>query len=163
MRLLKKLRVGLSHLRENKFRHSFQDWLGPVSNGSRIIEITTYFFLHCLDIANQRKSSSAKSQVLSALYWNRVTLSLLKYFFSNRTLTVTDKFAIFHWKDSIRCLLSFFFLSVFFYYLLVCLVLFVLYLCRSDYTIKLVLYLCRSDYTIKLTLNVMIIFSINIF
>ena len=68
MRLLKKLRVGLSHLLENKFRHSFQDWLGPVSNGSRIIEITTYFFLHCLDIANQRKSSSAKSQVSSALY-----------------------------------------------------------------------------------------------
>ena len=41
------LRVGLSHLREHKFRHNFQHSLDPFCNCGRHIETTIYFFLHC--------------------------------------------------------------------------------------------------------------------
>ena len=47
IKLLTRLRVGLSHLREHKFRHNFQDSLHPFCNCGRHIETTIHFFLHC--------------------------------------------------------------------------------------------------------------------
>ena len=47
IKLLTRLRVGLSHLREHKFRHNFQDSLDPFCNCGRHIETTIHFFLHC--------------------------------------------------------------------------------------------------------------------
>ena len=52
---LTRLRVGLSHLREHKFRHNFQDSLDPFCNCGRHIETTIHFFLHCSNYSNQRK------------------------------------------------------------------------------------------------------------
>ena len=54
--LLTRLRVGLSHLREHKFRHNFQDSLDPFCNCGRHIETTIHFFLHCSNYSNQRKT-----------------------------------------------------------------------------------------------------------
>ena len=48
VKLLTRLRLGLSHLRDNKFKHSFQDSLNPVYNCGTDVETTTHFFLHCL-------------------------------------------------------------------------------------------------------------------
>ena len=45
--LLTRLRVGLSHLREHKFRHTFQDTINPLYSCSLEIELTSHFFLHC--------------------------------------------------------------------------------------------------------------------
>ena len=56
IKLLTRLRVGLSHLREHKFRHNFQDSLDPFCNGGRHIETTIHFFLHCSNYSNQRKT-----------------------------------------------------------------------------------------------------------
>ena len=47
IRLLARLRVGLSHLREHKFRHNFLDSIDPFCNCGRHIETTIHFFLHC--------------------------------------------------------------------------------------------------------------------
>ena len=55
-KLLKRLRVVLSHLREHKFRHSFQDSLNSFCNCGRHIETTIHFFLHCLNSSNQGKT-----------------------------------------------------------------------------------------------------------
>ena len=57
IKLLTRLRVGLSHLREHKFRHNFQDSLDPFCNCGRHIETTIHFFLHCSNYSNQRKNS----------------------------------------------------------------------------------------------------------
>ena len=46
-KLLTRLRVGLRHLREQKFRHDFQDSLDPFYNCGWHIETTIHFFLHC--------------------------------------------------------------------------------------------------------------------
>ena len=56
IKLLTRLRVGLSHLREHKFRHNFQDSLEPFCNCGRHIETITHFFLHCSNYSNQRKT-----------------------------------------------------------------------------------------------------------
>ena len=42
-----RLRLGLSHLREHKFKHSFQDSLNPFCICGLNIESTAHFLLHC--------------------------------------------------------------------------------------------------------------------
>ena len=42
-----RLRVGLSHLKEHKFRHNFQDTFYPLRSCSLEMESTSHFFLHC--------------------------------------------------------------------------------------------------------------------
>ena len=56
IKLLTRLRVGLSHLREHKFRHNFQDSLDPFFNCSGHIETTIQFFLNYSNYSNQRKA-----------------------------------------------------------------------------------------------------------
>ena len=41
------LRVGLSHLREHKFRHNFQKFLNPICSCDLDIQSNSHFFLHC--------------------------------------------------------------------------------------------------------------------
>ena len=47
LQLLTRLRLGLSHLREHKFIHGFQDTPDPYCTCNHNIESTTHFFLHC--------------------------------------------------------------------------------------------------------------------
>ena len=44
VKLLTRLRVGLSHFREYKFRHNFQDTINPLCSCSLEIESTSHFF-----------------------------------------------------------------------------------------------------------------------
>ena len=44
---LTRLRLGLSHLREHKFKHNFQDSINPLCSCGENIETTEHFFLHC--------------------------------------------------------------------------------------------------------------------
>ena len=55
-KLLTRLRVGLSHLREHKFKHSFQDTLNPICNCGENIETTSCYLLHCPDYLEERKT-----------------------------------------------------------------------------------------------------------
>ena len=47
-------RLGLSHLREHKFKHSFQDSIDPICNCGNDVESAIYFFLHCPLYSNER-------------------------------------------------------------------------------------------------------------
>ena len=47
IKLLTRLRVGLSHLRDHKFKYNFQDTLNPLCNCGLEVETTIHFFLHC--------------------------------------------------------------------------------------------------------------------
>ena len=44
---LTRLRLGLSHLREHKFNHNFQDTVNPICSCGQEIETTSHFLLHC--------------------------------------------------------------------------------------------------------------------
>ena len=47
VRLLNRLCLGFSHLRENKFRHNFADTLNQLCSCSLETEDTEHYFLHC--------------------------------------------------------------------------------------------------------------------
>ena len=56
IKLITRLRLGLSHLREHKFKHSFQDTINPLCNCGQDIESSTHFFLHCPFFINERRT-----------------------------------------------------------------------------------------------------------
>ena len=53
-KLLTRLRLGLSHLRDHKFKHSFQDLLTPICNYRTDVETTTHYLLHCPLFSDER-------------------------------------------------------------------------------------------------------------
>ena len=56
VKLLNKLRLGLSHLRERKFKHSFQDSLNPICSCGNDIQTSAHFPLHCPNYPNERST-----------------------------------------------------------------------------------------------------------
>ena len=54
IRLITRLRLGLSHFRKYNIKHNFQESLNPLCNCAHGIESTTHFFLHCLLFTNER-------------------------------------------------------------------------------------------------------------
>ena len=71
IKLLTRLGVGLSHLREHRFRHNFQGSLGPICNCGRHIETTIHFFLHCSIYSNQRKTLFEKISTIKRSLLNQ--------------------------------------------------------------------------------------------
>ena len=47
VRLINRLRLGFSHLREHKFRQSFVDTVNPLCSCTLETESTEHFFLRC--------------------------------------------------------------------------------------------------------------------
>ena len=54
IKLLTRLRLGLSYLREHKFKHGFLDSLNPICSCGQNIETSTHFLLHCSNYASER-------------------------------------------------------------------------------------------------------------
>ena len=54
IKLLTRLRLGLSHLNEHRFRHNFQDCLNPLCSCSLEVESNIHFFLHCQHFIQSR-------------------------------------------------------------------------------------------------------------
>ena len=55
--MLTRLRVGLSHLREHKFRHNFNDTIDPICYcRTNAIESVEHFLLQCLNHTHYRSS-----------------------------------------------------------------------------------------------------------
>ena len=47
LKLVTRLRLGLSHLNENRFKHNFKNCINPLCTCSLEVESTKHFFLHC--------------------------------------------------------------------------------------------------------------------
>ena len=56
IKLLTRLRLGLSPLHEHKFRHCFQDTLNLLCECAKDIESTMHFFLHCTNFLIPRQT-----------------------------------------------------------------------------------------------------------
>ena len=56
VKLLTRLRLGLSRLREHKLKHSFQDSLKPICSCGNDIETSAHFLFHCPNFSNERSS-----------------------------------------------------------------------------------------------------------
>ena len=90
-----RLRLGLSHLRQYKFKHSFQDTINPLCNCGQDIESATHFFLHCPFFINERRTllstiRSLDSKLLDFTDYD-LTQTLL---FGNTSRTSSNNFKI---------------------------------------------------------------------
>ena len=56
LKLLTRLRLGLSHLNEHRFNRNFQSCINPSCSCSLAIELTTHFLLHCHHFSNIRST-----------------------------------------------------------------------------------------------------------
>ena len=64
IRLLSRLRLGLSHLNEHKFRYNFVDCVNLLCSCSIKHETTLHFFLHCRNFLNIRRKLFDKIKLL---------------------------------------------------------------------------------------------------
>ena len=78
IKLLKRLRVELSHLRKHKFRKNFQDSLDPFCNCGRHIETTVFFFLHCSNYSYQRETLFDKISNIKRSLLNQNDLAIVE-------------------------------------------------------------------------------------
>ena len=65
VRLLNRLRLGFSHLREHKFRHNFADTLNPLCSCSLETEDTEYYFLRCQNNLSFRTTLNVNTVIAS--------------------------------------------------------------------------------------------------
>ena len=61
LKLITRLRLGLSHLRFHKFEHGFQDTLNPICNCGTV-ETTIYYLFLCPNFSNERLTLFSKLQ-----------------------------------------------------------------------------------------------------
>ena len=54
IQLTTRLRLGLSHLKDQKFNHSIQDILNPICNCGDDFETSCHYLLHCSLYTNER-------------------------------------------------------------------------------------------------------------
>ena len=83
--LFTRLQIGLSPLREHRFRRNFQDSLDPFCNCGWHIETTIHFFLHYSNYSNKRKTLFHKisNTKRSLLNQSDVTIVEALFFGSN--------------------------------------------------------------------------------
>ena len=56
LKLLTRMRLGLSHLADHKYRHNFRDCLNPICSCCQEIETKSHFLLHCLNYRCARQT-----------------------------------------------------------------------------------------------------------
>ena len=66
LKLFTRLRLGLSHLNEHKFKHNFQDCINPFCMCSLVIESLSHLFLHCHYFTNIRSTLFSELQSVDA-------------------------------------------------------------------------------------------------
>ena len=82
IRLLTRLRLGLSHFREHKFKHSFKDSPNPLCFCGNEIETSTHYLLYCPTYTNERmtllnKIKSINCSILKFSYLEIILLVIL--------------------------------------------------------------------------------------
>ena len=56
IKYITRIRLGISHLREHKFKHSFQDTLKPICNCGNDVKSAIHFFFHCPLYSSERRT-----------------------------------------------------------------------------------------------------------
>ena len=87
IRLITRLRPGMSHLREHKSKHNFQDCLNLICSCGLDIESTSHFLLHCPSFNDERYT------LLSTL--NKIDCKLLELTKSSLSQTLLYGNALF--------------------------------------------------------------------
>ena len=91
IQLLTRVRLGLSHLRDHKFKHNFQDSHNPICNSGEDMETSCHYLLHCSLYTNERlalligiqgivfnSSNSSNNSILELTYSHIVKFSFME-------------------------------------------------------------------------------------
>ena len=89
--LITRLRPGLNHLRQNKFKHGFQDTVNLLCSCGNNVESTEHFLLHCPQFVNQRSTLlSTLGNFKSSLLENTSKVLTQILLFGNKSLSPSD-------------------------------------------------------------------------
>ena len=78
LKSLTRMKLGLSHLADHKFRHNFQDCLNPICSCGQEIETTSHFLLYCLNYRCARKTCFEKINLIDSNIFKQSDVSLTK-------------------------------------------------------------------------------------
>ena len=95
VKLLTRLRLGLSHLHDHKFKHNFQNCLSPLCSCGFFIEDNKHFFLHCQNYNHDRQTlfdniANIKADLLNLSEPDLLNLLL----YGNQNLTLLENIEI---------------------------------------------------------------------
>ena len=86
------IRLGLSHLREHKFKRRFNDTINPICNCVNDVESAIHFFLNCLLYSNERRTFLSSLVNIDHKLFGNANCSLTQtLLFDNTTFNVKDK------------------------------------------------------------------------
>ena len=86
------LLLGLSHLREHKFKHSFQDTLNPFCSCGPDVETNMHFSLYCLLFSNQRCTISSTVNDIDSSLANTDDTTLTDTVFLTQIISCLQKY-----------------------------------------------------------------------
>ena len=92
IKYLTRLRLGLSHLREHKFKHSFQDTLNPFCSCGPDVETNMHFSLYCLLFSNQRCTISSTVNDIDSSLANTDDTTLTDTVFLTQIISCLQKY-----------------------------------------------------------------------
>ena len=90
IKFITRLRLGTSHLRQHKFKYSFQDTINPLCNCDQDIESSTYFFLHSPFFINERRTLLSTICNLDSKRLNCTNCDLTQTLFFGKTSQISS-------------------------------------------------------------------------
>ena len=95
LKLLTRLRLGLSHLNEHRFNHSFDSCINPLCSCSLEVELTKHFFLHCDHYTNICKTLLNTVEMIDKSILNVNDNDLIEIlFFGNCKFSLERNFSV---------------------------------------------------------------------
>ena len=79
LKFFRRIRLGLNHLADHKFRYNFQDCVNPVYSCSQEIETPTHFLLHCSSFRCARQTVFRKIIKIDSTVLKQVITKLLLF------------------------------------------------------------------------------------
>ena len=89
--LITRLKLDLSHLRQHKFKHGFQDTLNPLCSCGNDVESTEHFLLRCPKFVNERHTLLSSLGIFNcSLLENTSKVLTQTLLFGNASLSPSD-------------------------------------------------------------------------
>ena len=95
VKLLTRLRLGLSHLREHKFKQGFQDTLNRLCSCGKEVETTFHFLLSCPNYTDERLILLSKIRNINSNILENTNSQITQLFlYGDKNFTVSTNFVI---------------------------------------------------------------------
>ena len=95
VKLLTTLRLGLSHLREHKFKDSFHDILDPLCNCGKEVETPFDFLLSCPNYSDERLTLLSKIRNINPNILENTNSQITRFFlYGDKNFTASTNFII---------------------------------------------------------------------